>query len=644
MAEEQDAISQDLISRIVSGDTTLDDLEVLKGRFGSDKDTLLRKEFVAILSEKLSDDALHKFNSKVMEYSTDLAVSPDTKFMYRTPNMKFFQEMLVSEAKREGMRVELDQNGIVENTILSDIPPKMLEHYAVLNKNLHTKHGNENNNDVIAEVISWVLTASLARESEYYKQADETTQQALELGIINPEKDKTRKSLNDRNILDQVKAVAIEEQTPLKPEPEKASEILSLYLSTQESLEIIREVLDSLDSKDNPYLSRSPEGKQIEQALLESLKDVPYETLQDNKKEVIKFLKKALKEQVRDNKLVVSKQDLSQLKKDLRSKAQAQSEVSRWSAENAKLLADRLVGSVGGLSVSISDSLKHVLQPVFKRAFISLTEWEVVDNVIDFSKDNLVAEVRGDVKSALDKVESLPSAAVESISEGSRSFFSKVMSRLRGLEKQEAVQGESIENIAEKKIEFNEELASLWGKVIKEEMEKLNIKPKAAVVGQEVLQQKNSVPVALEITNNAIDELKKRGVSLGVKAEQAIRETLSQSLQNVDVKILEKNHGSIQRDIANRLSEQKVPDTILPKFMSVFITPKEFKVPGEALRDLGKTMVVKYNALGSAGKEAHGMLSAAKQKAVNNEELKKRSETLRRVRPSGRERTSVNNF
>jgi hypothetical protein len=85
-----------VIRKIVSGDTTLKDLNVLKDMFKSSEMTPLRKEFVAILGEKLSPEALHKFNSKVMEYSVDLADRNDYKFVYRTSEMKFFHEMLGS--------------------------------------------------------------------------------------------------------------------------------------------------------------------------------------------------------------------------------------------------------------------------------------------------------------------------------------------------------------------------------------------------------------------------------------------------------------------------------------------------------------------------------------------------------------------
>lgn len=301
-------IDQGIIDRIVSGDTTLKDLNVLKGMFGPNETVSLRKEFVAILGKNLSDDALHKFNSKVMEHSVELAVDPDTKFMYRTPEMKFFQEMLVLEARREGMRVELGPNGITENNMLSVIPPKIMEHYATLSKHLHQTHKNESN-ALMAEVISWGLTASLARESENYKKADKATQGLTEL-VIAKETEKTKNSLNNIKILDQIKAAAIAEPTVVKSEKAQVElttkTIIDSYKATQKSLEIIRKSLDSL----GPTVRTSHVGKEVERALLESMKQIPNETLQNNEARAVKFLQNKLQKMTKKKTLIVSDKEL----------------------------------------------------------------------------------------------------------------------------------------------------------------------------------------------------------------------------------------------------------------------------------------------------------------------------------------------
>lgn len=307
-------IDQGVIDRIVSGDTTLNDLNVLKDMFKSSEMTPLRKEFVAILGEKLSPEALHKFNSKVMEYSVELADPNDNKFVYRTPEMKFFQEMLVLEARREGMRVELSKDGVAENTLLSSIPPKIMEHYATLSNNLHKNHGNESD-ALMAEVISWGLTASLARESEYYKKADKAVQISTELDIVEATK-QTNKALasSEKAILSQIKATSVAEQTVVKPEQEQVEgttkAIIGSYKATQKSLEIIRKSLDSLGQN----VKTSHAGQEVERVLLESVKQMPYETLQNNEAGAIEFLKGKLQKKTKNGALTVSDEELQQIK------------------------------------------------------------------------------------------------------------------------------------------------------------------------------------------------------------------------------------------------------------------------------------------------------------------------------------------
>ncbi len=211
------------------------------------------------------------------------------------------------------MRVELSEDGIKENTILlPGIPPKIMEHYATLNKTLHNHHKNQSD-ALMADVISWGLTASLARESEYYKKADEAVQRSTELVIAEATK-QTKEALSEKAILSQIKANAVAEPTVVKPEQEQVEvttkAIIGSYKATQKSLEIIRKSLDSL----GPNVRTSHAGQEVERVLLESVKHMPYETLQNNEAGAIKLLQGKLQKKTKNGALTVSDEELQQIK------------------------------------------------------------------------------------------------------------------------------------------------------------------------------------------------------------------------------------------------------------------------------------------------------------------------------------------
>lgn len=617
MAENQDLITPELINRIASGQTTLDDLEALKQRFAVDSETLSRKEFVAVLGEKLSDDALHKFNSQVMKHSEDLAVPPDTKFMYRTTNMKFFQEMLVLEAKREGMRVELGPNGVTENTMLSSIPPKILELYAILNGTLHEKFKDDVNNkdkDVMAEVMSWVLTSSLARESEYYKKADQTEQQRIELEIINSEKDKTRKSLQNQNILDQVKKSTVVEPTIVKPAVETiqqtTSAILDSYNSTLKSLEIIKKSLDSLGSN----IRTSPEGKTVTLALFESLKQVPHEDLENNEQAIIKFLSKTLKGNVKDSKLIVTDEDLQTIKEELVTKAQEEPKIKAWSLENANLLAEKIVSGIQGLSKEIPEPLKQALQPAFVTILLSIAAWYRKKRTITDTSTAPSLDIEACINDSLASLkEDVPDPVKKTILKNSSNFFTKTMENLSKTKDsqldQKISQNDSREYVVVEKEVAQEakkdELDDMLKKVVTEELNKLTVgsPPEKIKTTSPELEKKD---IALGIVKDAIETIKKT-YTLSTNEETSMREILSESLKNVNSKILEKNSGKIQEQIVAGLEKSKELDTILPRFMQGFADQKKIKVPEEALENLGAEIAGYCKKLEEAGKGAKGM-------------------------------------
>ncbi|WP_347938690.1 DUF5410 domain-containing protein [Rickettsia oklahomensis] len=128
-----------------------------------------REAFISFLDKKLNKEQLHKLNQTIMKNADALMPDNDPNFVCRTPNNKVFQEILLLEAKRSGMKAKFNSTGELQPLDVKDITKEILDHYHILQANFYPKRDSKDSIDSrIAQSINFLLYAPLFRESEIY--------------------------------------------------------------------------------------------------------------------------------------------------------------------------------------------------------------------------------------------------------------------------------------------------------------------------------------------------------------------------------------------------------------------------------------------------------------------------------------------
>ncbi|WP_341794002.1 MULTISPECIES: DUF5410 family protein [unclassified Rickettsia] len=178
--EEMVVLTRNIISNIVAGEATKEDLIEFKNVFGTKPKEKERKAFVKALNEILDDDILYKLNHAVMENAHILVPDHDHVFYCRETQDKIFQELLVLEAKRHGMIAKFDVNSKLEPLKPEDIPPAILDHYATLKENFYNKRDAKDSLDSrIAQSINFMMYGPIVRENTNYTKLLNPAAQAI---------------------------------------------------------------------------------------------------------------------------------------------------------------------------------------------------------------------------------------------------------------------------------------------------------------------------------------------------------------------------------------------------------------------------------------------------------------------------------
>ncbi|MFA1688513.1 DUF5410 domain-containing protein [Candidatus Rickettsia barbariae] len=128
-----------------------------------------REAFISLLDKKLNKEQLHKLNQAIMENANELMPDNDPNFVCRTPNNKVFQEILLLEAKRSGMKAKFNDKGELQALDVKDITQEILDHYRILQEKFYSKRDSKDLIDSrIAQSINFILYAPLFRESDIY--------------------------------------------------------------------------------------------------------------------------------------------------------------------------------------------------------------------------------------------------------------------------------------------------------------------------------------------------------------------------------------------------------------------------------------------------------------------------------------------
>ncbi|UZW39157.1 DUF5410 domain-containing protein [Rickettsia conorii] len=144
-------------------------LQKMQQAFSTASKQKQREAFISLLDKKLNKEQLHKLNQAIMENANELMPDNDPNFVCRTPNNKVFQEILLLEAKRSGMKAKFNDKGELQSLDVKDITQEILDHYRILQEKFYPKRDSIDLIDSrIAQSINFLLYAPLFRESDIY--------------------------------------------------------------------------------------------------------------------------------------------------------------------------------------------------------------------------------------------------------------------------------------------------------------------------------------------------------------------------------------------------------------------------------------------------------------------------------------------
>ncbi|WP_041471840.1 MAG: DUF5410 domain-containing protein [Rickettsia africae] len=144
-------------------------LQKMQQAFSTASKQKQREAFISLLDKKLNKEQLHKLNQAIMENANELMPDNDPNFVCRTPNNKVFQEILLLEAKRSGMKAKFNDKGELQSLDVKDITQEILDHYRILQEKFYSKRDSKDLIDSrIAQSINFLLYAPLFRESDIY--------------------------------------------------------------------------------------------------------------------------------------------------------------------------------------------------------------------------------------------------------------------------------------------------------------------------------------------------------------------------------------------------------------------------------------------------------------------------------------------
>ncbi|AFB31866.1 MULTISPECIES: DUF5410 domain-containing protein [spotted fever group] len=144
-------------------------LQKMQQAFSTASKQKQREAFISLLDKKLNKEQLHKLNQAIMENANELMPDNDPNFVCRTPNNKVFQEILLLEAKRSGMKAKFNDKGELQSLDVKDITQGILDHYRILQEKFYPKRDSKDLIDSrIAQSINFLLYAPLFRESDIY--------------------------------------------------------------------------------------------------------------------------------------------------------------------------------------------------------------------------------------------------------------------------------------------------------------------------------------------------------------------------------------------------------------------------------------------------------------------------------------------
>lgn len=232
-------------------------LQKMQKAFSTASKQKQREFFISFLDKKLNKEQLHKLNQAIMENANELMPDNDPNFVCRTPNNKVFQEVLLLEAKRSGMKAKFNAKGELQPLDVKDITQKILDHYRILQEKFYPKRNYKDLIDSrIAQSINFLLYVPLFRESDIYTKLGLKSAE-IELEIQDPN-GKYVKQLVDAKISTHGELIHIAKHTTGEKEA-VISSIIEKAITTFEKDKKVN-IKDKRRREIKRHLSKSLEG------------------------------------------------------------------------------------------------------------------------------------------------------------------------------------------------------------------------------------------------------------------------------------------------------------------------------------------------------------------------------------------------
>jgi len=262
-------------------------LKKMQQAFNTDSKKKQRESFVDILDNKLNDKQLHKLNNAIMENANELMPANDSAFLCRTSNNKIFQELLLLEAKRSGMKAKFNTKGELQPLSIKDISQEILNHYSILIQKFYPHRSSVDSLNIsIAKSINFLLYAPLFRESEIYEKLGLKVAE-IEHEMQNPD-GKYIKNLAEEKIIDDAydhnSHKVLDESNPSKTHKDNQKDKI---------FSIIDESIEKLE-KSKKVIVKAWQLEKIKRHISKFLEEFSFDTLASKKKDLVDIIHQEL--------------------------------------------------------------------------------------------------------------------------------------------------------------------------------------------------------------------------------------------------------------------------------------------------------------------------------------------------------------
>ncbi|WP_341794250.1 DUF5410 family protein [Rickettsia endosymbiont of Rhinocyllus conicus] len=259
-------------------------LEKIQQAFSTASKQKQREAFISIINTNLKNNQLHKLNRAVMEHASELMPVNDPNFVCRTTDNKIWGELLLLEAKRHGMKAELNSKSELQPLNIKNIPQEILNHYFVLKQKFYPQRDSKDSIDSrIAQSINFLLYAPLFREIKEYEKLSDMDKLIAESDIRNPN-GKYVQNLVEKKLAAYIeKHSNTQEKYENKKNEEKEAEISSIIETSIGKLE-----------QNKKIAIEGQQREKIKRRISRFLEEFSIELLTSNKKKLVDIIHQEL--------------------------------------------------------------------------------------------------------------------------------------------------------------------------------------------------------------------------------------------------------------------------------------------------------------------------------------------------------------